>query len=204
MTTVQPPRNQILPVPIVSLPIKAVPYPRKAEPLTQEEYELIKQQIPSYKYLLLVRLLRATGLREAEVMRLCPEHLERRGPDLYLLVRRGKKRKLEYEAVAVHPEVATELLQWVQGNALRPGESLWPYKAKIFQRTFRRAAWAALGRRVTPHSLRKLYAKNLLDAGLPLAAVAKLLGHEDTRTTEQWYYDLTSDQRRLINARTRP
>jgi len=66
---------------------------------------------------------------------------------------------------------------------------------------FKAAGIRALGHPVQPHMLRKLYAKTLLDNGLPAAATAKMLGHQDSRTTEQWYYELTAEQRREINRR---
>jgi hypothetical protein len=43
--------------------------------------------------------------------------------------------------------------------------------------------------------------KTLIDGGVPVLAASKLVGHSDTKTTERWYYDLTTKQRRAIQER---
>ncbi len=67
----------------------------------------------------------------------------------------------------------------------------------VFAATGRRG----IGRPVHAHELRHLYVKTLIDGGVPVLAASKLVGHSDTRTTERWYYDLTTKQRRAIQER---
>ncbi len=178
------------------------------EPLSDADYAAIKTALASmrkgYPYLLLVKLLRNTGLRLAEVMRIGPEQIREEGPNTFVLIYRGKKARITWERVPLHPELASELREYIKGNGRLHGAPIWPFKARIFQRTFRTAAMEALGRRVTPHQLRHLYIKDLIDSGLPIEAAAAMVGHEDVRTTRRWYYDLTFDQRAEVNRHRAP
>ena len=43
--------------------------------------------------------------------------------------------------------------------------------------------------------------QTLVSGGVPIEAASKLMGHDDVRTTWEWYYDLSRDQRRQIGGR---
>lgn len=173
----------------------------RREGLTQEDYVALKGAMPHYKYLLLVKLLRATGLREAELLRLHPEHIQRQGPDVLLLVRRGKQQGLvHWEQVPLHPELAQELIAYVVGNQLKSGLPVFPFHPRSFQRAFVEAARKALGRYARPHDLRHLYVKHLVTKqGYPIEVASVMVGHKDTKTTLQWYFDLNLEERRNVN-----
>ena len=46
------------------------------------------------------------------------------------------------------------------------------------------------GQNVTPHPLRRTFGSDLLNRGLRLEVVSRLLGHTSTRTTETAYAEL--------------
>ncbi len=54
------------------------------------------------------------------------------------------------------------------------------------------------GIRVTPHSLRRLYAMTLADAGVPLETISRMMRHQCVATTVQCY--LREDPRRMSEA----
>ena len=56
------------------------------------------------------------------------------------------------------------------------------------------------GVRVTPHSLRRLYAMTLADAGVPLETIARMMRHESPITTMRCY--LKADPRRMAEAQS--
>lgn len=91
------------------------------------------------------------------------------------------------------------LRSYISGNQITSGSQVFNISARQYERVFKAAAQQALNRDAHPHQLRHLYAKLLIDAGIPVAAAAKMLGHANSKTTEQWYYDLTSQQRYDIN-----
>ena len=170
--------------------------------LTQADYEALKSVLPRWRDVLLVMVLRGTGLRISEALRLTPEHLEENGPDTAVLVKRGKKRgKALYERVFLHPVVATALRDYIRGARISPGQRIFAIQRRQVGNIFHKAGMEAIGRPVHPHEFRGLYVKTLLDGGVPLAAAAKMVGHEDPKTTAKWYYELTAGQRAEINRR---
>jgi hypothetical protein len=55
----------------------------------------------------------------------------------------------------------------------------------------------ASGRRITPHTLRRTFATDLLNRGVRLETVSRLLGHAATTITEQAYAQLTDHRIRM-------
>lgn len=187
--------------------------PRRApEPISQTDYQRIKEALPlafsgtqrnstalAYRYILFTKVLRATGLRLAEALRLRPESFIRYGTETYAVVTRGKKRNnTDPEEIPMHPELVPELLAYMQGQGIRPGQPLFAFTPVMYERLFLRASLVALGRRATPHTIRSLYITDLIDRGVPVPAVSKTVGHVDERTTMRHYYNLTREKRQAI------
>lgn len=174
-----------------------------AEPLTQRDYEAIKNHLKTWRDLLILKFLRATGLRIAESLRVTAGDMREDGPLFYVFVRRGKTRAKtpKFEKVYLPPQLGVELRDFVRGNGIISSQPIFAVSARQYRRIVTEAGLKAIGRRVHPHELRHLYAKTLIDGGLPAEAAAKMLGHADHRTTEKYYYDLTSDQRAEIQRR---
>ena len=172
------------------------------EPLTQTDYEKIKGALKSLRDILLCMTLRATGLRISEVLRVQVDHMEREGPVVTLLIYRGKKgNKTHWERIYLPPQLGTLLWGYVKGNDMNPGERIFKLQRRAVGYIFAKAGKAAIGRPVHPHEFRGLYTKTLIDGGLPVEAAAKMLGHDDIRTTMKHYYDLTRGQREEIQRR---
>lgn len=62
-------------------------------------------------------------------------------------------------------------------------------------------AGSAAGVEVSPHTLRRLYATTLADAGVPLETIARMMRHENPATTLRCY--LKADPRRMDEAQRR-
>ncbi len=175
------------------------------EPLSQEDYEAIKDVLASwpwaYPHLVFCKLLRASGLRMAEVLRLTRGQVRRQGPAVQIQVYRGKKRGLaKWEWVPIKPEFGADLLAFRDG--LPPGrERIFPFQALAFERAFGKAGLVALGWWVTPHQVRGLYATYGMEHGESLEDMATMLGHTDPRTTLKFYHKLTAKRRHEINQR---
>ena len=174
------------------------------DPLDQREYEAFKACLPTWRDVLIAKVLRSSGLRVMELLRLERRHYDVPGPDFSILVRRSKRRakpRVEYERVYLPPGLGVELRDYVTGNRIAPEDRVFPITDRQIRYVFSAAGNRGLGRPVHTHELRHLYVKTLIDGGVPVLAVSKLVGHSDTKTTEQWYYDLTAEQRRLIQER---
>ena len=181
-----------------SLPVQA------PEAISQREYQLLKGAMGSWRNILILKTLRATGLRISEVLRLTPIHLKvGHEIDFYLLIQRGKKigKAAVFEPVYLPPELGVELNDYIKGLRLSPGDKIFPITPRQVERIFAAAGLKALGRKVHPHELRGLYIKTLIDGGLPVAVASKMVGHNSEQTTLKWYYKLTSEQRWEIQKR---
>lgn len=187
----------------------------QSEPLSQADYIVLKGAMRSHRDLLLLKVLRATGLRISELI----GSRNRQGPRarsgvqamdfhdeeygrFYLTVQRAKKEgKPQYEKVYIPPELGVELRDYIKGLRIQPTERVFRLGIRRVEYIIRDAGRQALGRDVHPHELRGLYIKTLLDGGVPAPMAAKLVGHADSKTTERHYYDLTADQRWEVQRR---
>jgi integrase len=94
-------------------------------------------------------------------------------------------------SVIIPWDVAEELLAVANGN---PEYVLWDNRggqkktvAKDYQKDFRRLFVAAGLGDFASHSLRDTFSVDLLQKGVPLEEVSKLLGHSSTKVTEKHY-----------------
>ncbi len=82
------------------------------DPLDQREYEAFKACLPTWRDVLIAKVLRSSGLRVMELLRLERRHYDVPGPDFSVLVRRSKRRakpRVEYERVYLPPGLGVEL-----------------------------------------------------------------------------------------------
>lgn len=173
------------------------------DPLDQRQFENFKIHLPTWRDVLIAKMLRATGLRVMELLRLQVRHYDVKGPEFSIMVRRTKKRKKDtgWERVFLPPNLGVELRDYIAGNGLASDKRVFSITDRQVRYVFAAAGEKGIGRPVHPHEMRHLYVKTLIDGGVPVLSAAKLVGHDDSRTTEKWYYDLTADQRRTIQER---
>lgn len=82
--------------------------------------------------------------------------------------------------------------RWTENDLVFPGRRGKPAHPKsIFEARHLIAARAGLETTPTFHALRHAYVSMLIDAGVPTATVAKLVGHADSRLTEAVYFQVT-------------
>jgi integrase/recombinase XerD len=177
------------------------------ESLTIEEAARLVKACPTTTPLerrdrMVILLLYGCGLRTKELGDL-------RVPDLNLsrkelLVRAGKG---DRQRVVPLPEmVYTELLAYLQerggkrGPLLRTEIKGRPLRAKDICGIVRRASERAdLAREITPKTLRHSYATHLMDCGVELAVIARLMGHRSPAETGVYLHVLKDRPRRAVN-----
>ena len=178
---------QVLNIP---LPNTAIPRPRKEQKLPtvlgQEAVTRLLNTVDNLKHLSLLMLVYSGGLRVSEVVKLRPEDLdEERG---LIRVRQGKGRKDRYtilsdlavEAVRAY-RAAYPLTRWLFPGA-KPGRHLTDRSAqKVMDRARQKAG---IPQNATVHTLRHSFATHLLESGIDLRYIQKLLGHASSKTTE--------------------
>ena len=169
--------------------------------ITAEEYRRVMEEAPRRDRLAMA--LGATmGLRCAEACALTLADVrggkvvvrgKGHGPDgktAVLEMTEAVRRELE-AYMAERPAGTDALLVSRKGGAL---ECRGLYEA--IRRAGRRA-----GVEMSPHTLRRLYATTLADAGVPLETISRMMRHETVETTMRCY--LRADPRRMREASTR-
>jgi integrase/recombinase XerD len=174
--------------------IERIPLPRYEKKLpvilSKEEVKALLTAPKNLGHRAILAAMYGTGLRVSEVTRLNVHDLDRgRG---VIWVRGGKGRK-DRQVMLAEPlrEVLAAYCRWK-----RPTEWLFPggkagrplsTKAVFF--TCRKAAkLAGIAKPVHPHSLRHAFATHLLDDGVNLVVIQKLLGHSDIKTTARYLH----------------
>lgn len=196
-------------VPVRDLSIAVLAGEIKESPLSQADYQRIKlyfasRQTPgAMRDLVLLATLKGTGLRIAEVLRLEPHHLRRNGPVVECLVRRGKQRRRvkgrmvsddRWTAIGLHPELAGMLTAYIRLASIPPGARVFPISDRAVRYVFAAAGKASIGRSVHPHEFRALFATELMERGVPVAAIANLLGHSADTITRKYYLKPTTEK----------
>ncbi len=138
----------------------------------------------------IVALMLYAGLREGEVCGLDWSDVslgERKGK---LTVRLGKGNKRR--EVPLNNEARRMLQLWAQYSPASAGALFSGKRGErigtrlIQQRVADLRSAAGLDEQVTPHALRHTFAKRMLDRGVPITVVSKLLGHSRLETTARY------------------
>jgi integrase/recombinase XerD len=144
---------------------------------------------------IIVSLLRMTGLRLSEALSLLNRDLDLAENTVHV---RSSKSDAGYRAVPISPELRLQVQSWVaftkaQGLYAPDGPFLVTrnrtamkaqYVEDVLERVGKRAG---LSRKLKPHTLRRTFGSHLVNKGLRLEAVSKLLGHASTAITEKAY-----------------
>jgi site-specific recombinase XerD len=144
-----------------------------------------------------VRLMVATGIRVGELCKLMPEDVSPDGTSIRIQGK-GSRDRVAYiadPACRTQIKAIADRRRQAAGPAAslfvnRNGSKLKPQS--IRQRLHRVAASAGLHRRITPHMLRHTAATLLIEIGVDIRIVQRLLGHSSIATTE--IYTHVSDE----------
>jgi len=172
--------------------VKRLPYGKKPKriPVVLSREEVLKflQCILPRKQRMLLTTMYATGMRVGEAVRLSVNDIDSRR--MTILVSRGKGNK--QRLVPLSPKLLTELRLFWQTHRnpvwLFPShEPDRPLNISSVERMCARArVRAGLKRRFNTHALRHTFATELLEAGVDLFSIQKILGHKSLTTTAQY------------------
>jgi len=169
--------------------VKRLPYGKKPKrvPVVLSREEVLKflQSILSRKQRMLLTTMYATGMRVGEAVQLRVADIDSRR--MTILVARGKGNK--QRLVPLSRKLLTELRLFWQTHR----NPVWlfpsrqpdtPLRIQAVEGACRRArARAGLKRRFNTHALRHTFATELLEAGVDLFSIQKILGHRSLSTT---------------------
>jgi len=173
---------------------------RLPEPLSRAEVERLLAAVDNRKHRVMLMTAYAAGLRVAEVVRLRVEdiHSER----MLIHVRHGKGDKDRYTLLSQRLLIELREYWKVQRPKpwLFPNRQGVPLSTSCVQRVFYRAKKRGRvehGHGI--HSLRHSFATHLLEAGVDLTIIGRLLGHRSLSTTAR-YLHVTSRHMQSIRS----
>jgi len=163
--------------------------------LRAEEDEALLALPMGEREAILVFFLRLTGLRLNEALTLTNRDVDLGAGEVRV---RASKSEAGYRSVPIVPELRAQIERWrrfVQTHGCYHAEG--PFLVTR-HRTAMKAQYvglalarvgerAGLTRRLTPHTLRRTFGSHLLNRGVRLEVVSRLLGHASTAITEHAY-----------------
>ena len=165
---------------------------RRPQVFSVEELErLLTAGCPNPKHRAFLMVLYGAGLRLGEACRLKTEHIHRYR--MQIRVEQGKGRKDRYTLLS--PKLLKELQAY--WKCFRPQHWLFPASSnpqlpmdeRVGQKIFYGAVQrAGLQRHGGIHSLRHSFATHLLEAGVEITVVQRLLGHSSLATTSNYLH----------------
>lgn len=165
-------------------PIKYEAKPR--EPLTAIEMELIRDACRTYREKAIVEMFYSTGCRVSELIRLKKSDIDFRKGEVYLF---GKGNKHRTSYINARAEVALKKYLFTRtddndGLFVIDRKPYTPLKKTGIEKIVREIGErSGIGRRVYPHLIRHTTSTNLLEKGMSIAELQKMLGHEKVETT---------------------
>lgn len=169
--------------------------------LERSELEAIFKAIPHIKYRAAIMLIYSSGLRIGECCVLKVRDVES-GDRMMLRVEGGKGKKDRYTVLSMR---ALELLReyykaYRPANYLFEGRGGQPVSEATITRALKMAAKkAGIKKPVYPHLLRHCFATHLLEQGMPLAEIQRLMGHSYISTTAG-YAQVTEKMRKSFHS----
>jgi site-specific recombinase XerD len=170
-------------------PVAMIPFGKRGKKLptvlSREEVDALLQCTPNLKHRTFFMTLYAAGLRLSEAAHLQLADID--SQRMQLRVDRGKGNKMRM--IPLSPRLLEALRTY--WSEYRPPQFLFPgktsdrpYASTSIQKAIKRsAARASIRKNVTPHVLRHSYATGLLEAGVDILAISRLLGHASFTTT---------------------
>ncbi len=169
-------------------------------PLTDKEYEKLLQQISTEfdpakarKVRALVQLMRHSGLAIRDAVTLEKGEIQRDMKKKIYRIVTNRQKTGTHVSVPIPDAVAQEVLAVLNGNPRyvfwNTGTGKEQSAVTNWQHDLRALFRGTFGEDTdfTPHCLRDTFAVSLLEKGVPLEEVSKLLGHESIKTTEKSY-----------------
>jgi site-specific recombinase XerD len=170
-------------------PVTMIPFGKKPKTLptvlSPEEVQRLLSCARPLKHRVILTTLYATGLRLQEALQLQVTDIDSARMLLRVACGKGAKERL----VPLSTRLLTELrTYWRQS---RPRIWLFtgkrtdqPLSSSVMQKSCRRAVRRAkLNKHATPHTLRHCFATGLLEAGVDLVTIGRLLGHRSFSST---------------------
>ena len=173
----------------VPWPVAMVPFGKRPKTLPvvlgRQEVDRLLQCTKHPKQRVFLTTLYATGMRFSEAANLRIADIDSQRMQIRITHGKGAKQRQVPLSPRLLSELRTYWKQYKPTSLIFPGNSAdKTYADTTIQKTIKASALAAkIQKDVTPHTLRHSYATGLLEAGVDLLTISRLLGHASFATT---------------------
>jgi site-specific recombinase XerD len=179
--------------------------PRPKKPLqipslfSKEEIQLILNNTENLKHKTMLMLCYSTGLRVSEVVGLRIKDIDSKRMVIYIKCAKGKKDRVVPLSQTALKYLREYAKQYKPKDFLFEGQYLgMPYSARSMQIILSDAKKKSnIKRKGSVHALRHSYATHLLDKGVDITYIQKILGHNDLKTTLRYLHVTTRDLNKI-------
>ncbi len=177
----------------ISLFIEDIPSPKRKKLLpkvvAREELQEIIKRIKNLKHKLIIVLLYSSGLRVSEVVSLRRTDINVQNNSI--LISQGKGKKDRYTLLSKKAKVL--LTQYLCETTFSSPYLFEGRKGKYAVKSVQEILKKASTRHLTPHMLRHSFATHLLEDGVDIRFIQKLLGHSKLETTSIYTHVASRD-----------
>jgi len=164
-----------------------VPYQKKERKLprvfAKEKIKELINKIDNLKHKLIIELFYSSGIRLQELIDLRREDIDFDRNLIHIKNGKGKKDRVTLLSDFIKKDLLKYYSKYdFSGKYLFEGRK-GKYSKKSVQKILERFG-KRVGIKITPHMLRHSFATHLLEAGIDIRYIQKLLGHSDLKTTE--------------------
>ena len=156
--------------------------------LSKQEITALIDVTPNLKHKAIIAVLYSSGMRLNELLNLCLCHVD--SDRMMIRIGNGKGNKSRDTLLAAktlkllrnyYAHTYPKPIRYVFEGRGKPGQ---PYSATSVEKVVKRAtARAGIKKAIHPHSLRHAFATHMLEQGVNLKLIQKLLGHGSLRST---------------------
>lgn len=182
----------------------AIERPRKEKllpkVLSKQEVFAIISVIQNLKHRCIISLIYSAGLRRSELLNLKIRDLDTSRN--LIIIRSGKGNKDRHSIISINliEDLRVYYKQYKPKAWLFEGANGKQYSATSIAKILSRGAEKAkINKRVSPHMLRHSFATHLLEQGISLRHIQKLLGHSSSKTTEIYTQVSMQEMSRIQN-----
>lgn len=166
-----------------------IPRPKKPlklpKALSREEVDRLFSVVSNIKHRIMLKLCYGMGLRVSEVVNLKISNIDSNRMMVLIESAKGKKDRYVPLPSSVLPEMRVYYKRYRPEIYLFEGQNGGMYSVRSAQAIFKNAMKRArINKNIGIHGLRHSYATHLVEYGVDMYMIQKLLGHNDIKTTE--------------------